>query len=176
VFDIVDSFTYSTTLRLIQTSFRANVLAQMEILRRAKAYKARYYTAPDDLVEPIPAYGQIETQIRAIAGTYIWGLSVYQSAVNSNLVKVQVVDTSTEIRLFVDYIQAALLSQSTGIRWPMLLSQPRLISEPGQINVEIYNDNATEATVQMVLYCAEPVSPNPDIHEANHYTKYERLS
>jgi hypothetical protein len=174
-FDVVDSFTYSTTLRLLQTQYRANVLAQLEVLRRARGYKARYYTSPDSLVEPILAFGQVETQIRAVPGTYVWGLSLYAATITN--LKIQVTDASTEIPLFSDYIRAALMQpSSTGGRVPFLLGQPRLISEPGQINVEIYNDNATTNTVQLVLYCAEPVLPNPDINEANHYQRYRRLS
>ncbi len=174
-FDVVDSFTYTTTLRLLQTQYRAGVLAQMEVLRRAKSYKARFYTAPDSLVEPVLAFGQVETQIRAVPGTYIWGLSLYAATTTS--LKIQVTDTSTEVPLFSDYIQAALMKPSAaGGRVPFLLGQPRLITEPGQVNVEIYNDNDTDNIVQLVLFCAEPVLPNPDIHEANHYQRYRRLS
>jgi hypothetical protein len=178
VFNIVDGFTLSTTLRLLPTLYRAHMYAQMEVLRKAGAYKARYYTAPDTLIEPIPAYGQLETQVRAIPGTYVWGLGLYLGiSLNSpDPIRIQITDTSTEIPLFSDYIQAILLQPGGSSRAPSLLAQPRLITEPGQLNVEMYNDNADPATVQLVLYCAEPIPANPDIREGNHFQRYERLS
>lgn len=176
MFDLNDSFTLSTTLRLLQTSYRAQVLAQIELLRKARAYKARYYTTPDTLVEPIPAYGQIETQVRAVPGTYVWGISFYASTETPDPIRVQITDTSTEVRFFVDYLRGNLLQQATNQRAPMLLPQPRLIPEPGQLNVEMYNDNSEDVIAQLVLYCAEPVLPNPDMLEANHYAKYRRLT
>lgn len=177
-FNIVDPFTYSTTLRLLPTQTRAHNLAQMDVLRRARSYKARYYTAPDPLVDPIAAYSQVETQIRAIPGTYVWGISLFLSvSISSPLsLKIQVTDTSTEIPLFSDYIRGVMLQQSVGQRCPTFLGQPRLISEPGQMNVEIYNDNAVPATVQLVLFCAEPIPANPDIAIGNHYRRNERLT
>lgn len=174
MFNICDSFIYSTTLRLLPTQYRASVLAQMEVLRRSRSYKARYYTCPDTLVEPIAAYGQVETQVRMIPGTYVWGLSLFRSPTTGG--RVQITDASTEIPLFSDYIRAALLVQASGQRAPTLLAQPRLISEPGQVNVEIYNDTGDPLTVQLVLYCAEPVPINPDMAEGNHCQEYERLT
>jgi len=176
-FHINDAFTQTTTLRLLPTQYRAHQLAQMETLRLAGAYKARYYNAPDPLVEPIAPFSQVETQIRAVPGTCVWGISCFSSAGSNNLVKVQVTDSVTEIPLFSDYIQMALMNQQSGIRFPLLIAQPRVLVEPGQINVEVYNDTADNVTVQWVLYCAEPVLVNPDLWEGNHnIQKYRRQS
>lgn len=169
--DPIDGFLYSTTLRLLPTQFRANTLAQMEVLRRARGYKCRMFVAPDTLVNPIPAFSQIETQIRMAPGTYVWGISCYVSTASK--VKIQITDKCTEIPLFSDYVKAALFVQNTTgrastLRAPTLLQQPRLIDAPGQVNVEIYNDNTEAVTAQLVLYCAEPVVPDPDIKEGNH--------
>lgn len=180
-FSVVDGFALSTTLRLLPSVSRAHALAQLETLRQARGYKARYYPAPDDLVLPIAGYGQVETQIRMVAGTYIWGLSVVtvipeDSEATSSQVRIQVTDMATEIPLFSDYIQSVLMEQTAGLahRAPDILAEPRLIGEPGTVNVEIYNDNADEVTVQLVLYCAEPVIQNPDLFEGNHYIPHQK--
>lgn len=178
-FNLIDPFVYTTTLRLLQTQYRASAIAQMETLRRARSYKARYYTSPDPLVDPIPAFSQVETQIRMIPGTYVWGISLFISINIEEVIlpiRVQITDASTEIPLFSDYIKGRLIQQGTGERAPTILGQPRLISEPGNVNVEMYNDNNTAATVQLVLYCAEPIPVNPDIAEGNHCQTFERLS
>jgi hypothetical protein len=178
--DIVDGFLYSTTLRLLPTQYRAHALAQMEVLRRSGGYKFRMFVSPDSLVNPIAAYSQVETQSRMAPGTLIWGISVYLSTTAN--VKIQITDKCTEIAIASDYISALLFTQTipaagfniaSTVRAPTLFSQPRLIDSPGQVNVEIYNDNPDPLTAQVCLYCAEPVTPNPDVYEANN-REYER--
>ncbi len=169
--DPIDGFLYSTTLRMLPSQYRANALAQIEVLRRARSYKGKVYVSPDNLVLPVAAYSQVETQSRMAPGTYIWGISIYVSATTN--VKINITDKCTEIPLFSDYVLAALFKQqTTGIsstqRSPTILAQPRLIDAPGQVNVEVYNGNAEALTVQVALYCAEPIIPNPDIKEGNH--------
>jgi hypothetical protein len=165
----------------------------MDVLRKAGAYKFKMYGAPDGLVEPIPAHGQVETQIRMIPGTYIWGLSFDASlstfsdqGLPGNKISIQITEEATEIPLFADYIQAILMMPEAFVivqlglvgygRNPILLPGPRWVGPPGQLNVEMYNDNQTSVEMQLVLYCAEPIHPNTDILEANRTPAYGRRS
>lgn len=191
--DPVDGFLYSTTLPLLPVQSRAQALAQMDILRKAGSYKCKMYGAPDTLVQSIPSHGQVETQIRMIPGTYIWGISVDVPVTDSTpdhtaspdqlgALTIQVTEAATELPLFADYIQAMLMSPgipSLGLypRAPFFLSPPRLIGPPGQINVEIYNDYTEVVIAQVCLFCAEPIHQNPTIMgESNRRPGYGRTS
>lgn len=193
--DPVDSFLYSTTMPLLPTQTRANCLAQMEILRQAGAYKCRMFGAPDELVQPIDAHSQLETQCRMIPGTYIWGIMFDAAATGDPIttdfqaekISILVTEAATEIPLFSDYIQSVLfvpdafnIPNGGGLngysRAPIILTQPFLVKPPGQINVEIYNDNGDQVLAQLVLYCAEPIHSNPTIVQSNRRPAYGRVS
>jgi hypothetical protein len=107
----IDGFLYSTTLRMLPSQARAHALAQMEVLRKSKAYRCRMYVSPDPLVNPIGSYSQVETQSRMTPGSLIWGISVYLSTAAN--VKVLITDKCTELPLFKDYVKALLFKQNT---------------------------------------------------------------
>ena len=176
--DICDGFAMSNSQLLVPTSYRALILGQMDVLRRASAFRPRHYIVPDSLEEPIAAYDQIEYQVSTQPGSYVWGLSfaMYASEVDSDLsplVHVQITDVCTETPFFSDYPRGinfltdptliGLSGQfSTGtFRAPHLLSQPRIIGDPAKLDVEIYNSNSVSVHCQLVLFVAEPCLP-PD--------------
>jgi len=43
---ILDGFVLSASMLYLSTNFRASALAQMEVLRRARGYRARHYSYP----------------------------------------------------------------------------------------------------------------------------------
>jgi hypothetical protein len=176
--DICDGFAMSNSQLLVPTSYRALILGQMDVLRRASAFRPRHYIVPDSLEEPIAAYSQVEYQIAPQPGSFLWGLSfaMFASEVDSGLaplVHVQITDVCTETPLFSDYPRAmnflcdpTLIGLSgqfaTGtFRAPHLLSQPRIIGDPAKLDCEIYNSNSAEVHCQLVLFIAEPCLP-PD--------------
>ena len=176
---VVDGFTHSLSMLYLPTVFRASVLAQMELLRRAKGYRVREYCIPDSLNNPIAAFGQVEQQINMLPGSYIWALTF--SALTDEddhfspnttypaKMYIQLTDACTETPFFSDYAFAThfeALPNNT-VSWaqhnPHLLSQPRLIGIPGLVDVEIYNSNAVDVTCQLVVCVAEPSIPPPDM-------------
>ena len=168
---LVDGFTYSSSLLYLPTTYRVSALAQMEVLRKAKGYRARQYVVPETLEEPVVAFSQLEFQVRTQPGAYVWGISFsapFDETDDGNPAKsmyLQVTDACTETPFFSDYMRANQFQPVTGpgLRNPFLLPQPHLVGEPALLNVEIYNSAAVNITCQVILFCAEPCVPPESI-------------
>ena len=162
--NIVDGFSYNTMLQELPLRWEPMALAQMETLRRAVNYRARWYVVPDDL-EPIAAFDTIYYQVRTAGGAYLWGYrfaNLTPDGAPTDLL-IQATDSCTGIPLFQDFVsggEAAVNSEGAadfGARVnPIILTQPRLILEPGLVNVEIANKSAASATCQLLLMFSEP--------------------
>lgn len=166
---IVDGFTHSLSMLLLPTTYRALVVAQMEPLRRASNYQFKMYSAPDTGNATIAAYSQNEYLVRMRPGTLVWGM--WMSAVlvdgsepSLNQVYVEVTDMDTGLPFISDYEIGQLLSSLLNPapsrvfeRYPFLFGEPRLVSGSGQVTIETYNSSGGALTVQLVLFCAEPV-------------------
>jgi hypothetical protein len=177
---IMDGFTYSLSRLLLPISYSSAVLAQMETLRLAGKYQAKMFSVPTpanpstSTVGAIPAYSQVEEQIRIDPGSYIYGWMFSINGTGSGtpgVCHINVTDACTETPLSSDYILASLFNlqtTSTPQRGPSLLAQPRLISEPGLVNVEIYNNSASAIQAQLALFCSAPRSnPQPYAFDGN---------
>lgn len=167
--DIVDGFMLSASQLYLPINYRAHALAQMEILRRAAAYRCREYTVPNKLQTVIPAFSQVEQQVAVNPGSYVWAISFASLPVGpvdeSSFIFIQITDACTEVPFFSDYIRATQYKPTpaaTGnsvTRNPPLLSPPRLIGEPGHLDVEIYNTFSSDVTCQVNISVAEPAIP-----------------
>lgn len=171
---IVDGFVYSGSLVYLPTTFRASVYAQMEVLRRARGYRSRDFLVPEDVIEPVAAFSQVEYQVQAQPGSYLWGLMFSAPAtLNDDLenaeqfIHLQVTDNCTETPLFSDYVRGQNLIAVTGpgLRNPYLVT-PRIIGEPGTLNVEVYNRSSQALFCQLVLMMAEPCVAPESMREA----------
>lgn len=166
---VLDGFSLNLNIRYLPYHYTAACLSQSEVLRRANLYRARWVVMPDDLNTPIPAYDTFEGQIKVVPGAYLWGFQVNQFEagtfilVNPTDTIIQVTDACTGVPLFSDYasgagftnFSAAAADAHGGIA-PHLLTQPRLIMEPGLLNVEIANRAVTTLRCQLLLFFAEP--------------------
>lgn len=165
---IVDGFLYSSSLVYLPTTFRVSVYAQMDVLRRARGFRSRDFLVPEDVIEPVPAYSQVEYQVQTQPGCYVWGLTLTApdglNAVSNSeqFLHIQITDNCTETPFFSDYVRGENLKPVTGpgLRHPYL-TMARLIGEPGTLNVEVYNNSANAIFCQLVVMCAEPCVP-PD--------------
>ncbi len=163
---VVDGFSYSLTRLVTPLSFYQNCVAQLDTLRRANGYHMRVYNVPDDLDEPIAAYGNLEYQVRTQPGAYLWAVQfalTQGSAGSVTNISIQVTDACTESKIFSDYTLGSAFAETTsGVgfnRPPCLLDQPFLIGAPGLVNVEIYNNFNQSITCQLLLFFAEPSLP-----------------
>ena len=170
---ILDGFTHSLSQLLLPISYRAAALSQMETMRLAASFQFKAYVIPtpenpspggragNNPIGLIPAYGQVEQQVSMDPGSYIYGwmFAVTTDVGISSYFHIRITDACTETALASDYA-IALFFHSPPIPEiclvVSLLPQPRIISDPGLINVEIYNDYKSDLEAQLVLYCASP--------------------
>lgn len=162
---VVDGFLYSATQLYLPTSYRASALVQMEVLRRAKGYRTRWYTVPDELEQSVPAFGQVEFQVQVQPGTYVWGLAFAALDGDPASIYIQITDACTETPFLSDYETGANFEINTAdllIQAPFLIT-PRIVGQPGLLDVELYNSSADPITCQLVILCAEPVVPPQEV-------------
>ncbi len=173
--DIFDGFTMSLSLPLLSTSYRVHAQAQMEVLRRARGYRWAAWSAPS-MAEPtvgsvtpaktVPAYSQIEEQWSIPAGSYLWGWSFAVLSGAAGNFYINLTDACTETALFSDYVNGAIFTPGAApVRGPSMLASPRLISDPGKVNVEVYNNSSVDISAQFVGYFAIPIPLPPGLQE-----------
>ena len=168
---IVDAFSYNTMLIWQHCRFFTNALAQLDVLRRAVNYRTRWWVIPDDIDQPIAPYDTLYFQCQVSSGSYLWGGGfsavsattindageVVPTEVAASDLLIQVVDSCTGIPLFQDFANAGGFHSNFSSRMTpqFMLSQPRLILEPGLVNVEISNRTGNTITCQLLLHFAE---------------------
>jgi len=154
----VDGFSYNSNLRYLSNRFFPNALAQLDILRRAVNYRARWWVTPNSQNQSIAAFDTLFDQARVADGSYLWGWSFAPLGTNQATdVCIEVVDSCSGVPLFQDFVcGGALATDQTAGCYPVLLTQPRVILNPGLINIHISNRTANAATVQLILHFAEP--------------------
>ncbi len=164
---IVDGFSYNTMMMWLPNRYAPNVLAQLDVLRRAANYRARWFTVPDDIDNPISPYDTLYYQINVAAGSYCFGYmfsaisatdpdDAPTEAAASDLL-IQAVDSCTGIPLFQDFANGGGAHSDFSARFlPILLTQPRLILEPGLVNIQIANRTPNTITCQLLMHFAEP--------------------
>jgi hypothetical protein len=164
---IVDGFSYNSNLLWVQGRFWPNALAQLDILRRSSNFRAHWFVFPDDIDQPIQPYDTAYYETQVNGGSYLWGYNFTSiSAVppgggstptTASDLLIQVEDGCTGIPLFQDYAQGGGNAANFNSRClPVLLSQPRLILDPGEITVSISNRTPNTITCQLLLHFAEP--------------------
>lgn len=155
----VDGFMYNTSLLLLPNRFMPFALGEMDFLRRANNYRARWWAIPDDEGEPIAAFDTFQFQVNVSPGSYLWGMmfaNITNRDSSGNLL-ISVVDSCTGIPLFNDFVNAQDTHTSNNAKnLPVILSKPRLILAPGLVNVEIANRTSGNINCQLVLMFAEP--------------------
>ncbi len=167
---VVDGFTFNTQLLYLPCRYFPNALAQMDILRRAANYRPRWFVVPDDIDQPIQPYDTLYYQIEMAANSYLWGYSFCSVSATAPSgggpeptettaadLLIQAVDSCTGVPLFQDFANGGgNHSNFTSRANPIILSQPRLILNPGLVNVEISNRTPNTITCQWLLHFAEP--------------------
>jgi hypothetical protein len=170
---IVDGFSYNTCLQYLPNRYWPHALQQLDTLRRAVGYRVRWMVIPDDIGEPIQPFDTYYFQGAVSGGSYLYGYMFASiSAVGPNPdnpggalipvattaadLNVNVTDSCTEVPLFLDLAAGGgLHSNFTARGLPVLLTKPRLILDPGLVNVEVANHTANTITAQLVLFFAE---------------------
>lgn len=162
---IVDGFMWNTNLLILPNRFGPDALMELEILRRAHNYRARWWCIPDDEGQPIAAYDTFQFQVEVSPGSYLWGMmfamtpgeDVAPPAPPVTNMLASVVDSCTGIPLFNDFLNCGNLAPTFNSKLlPVIMTKPRLILAPGLVNVEIANRTNAAMTCQLLLMFAEP--------------------
>lgn len=163
---VVDGFSYNTMFQWLYCRYFPNALAQLDVLRRAANYRARWWVVPQDIGQPIQPYDTYYEEVEVSSGSYFWGYMFKSvsatdptgepAATSASDILLQAVDSCTGIPLFQDFANGGGNSSNFNARMlPILLSQPRLILEPGLVNVELANRTGNTITCQWLLHFAE---------------------
>lgn len=157
----IDGFSYVQNIWPLLYHQPAHALAQMDAWRRAKGYRLRYATGPDESQQAMPARGDVEYQIKLKPGSWWYGYSTAQSA---PLFDIRLTDQATGCLIFSDFVDSSQLyadlvyggAVAPNPGGPMLLPQPYPITEPGLLNLEVHNHDTIARTFQLVLCLMEP--------------------
>lgn len=154
----VDGFSYNVNNLLVPNRFFPFAIGQLDLLRRARNFRARWWVVPPRLGDLIPAFDTFQYQCDVANGSRLYGLmfsAIAPSTINDWAVSI--VDSCTGVPLFNDFAVAQTIAGSfaTG-NVPVLLTQPRLILDPGLVSVEIANRSANDRACQLLLMFAEP--------------------
>lgn len=163
---VVDGFSYNTSLTYVQSRYFPNALTQLDVLRRAVNYRPRWWCVPDAKTNPIDPYDTLYQEIEVAGNSWLRGyMFASVSATDSDDapaetaasdILIQVVDTCSGIPLFMDYANGGGCHSTGAARmFPILLSSPRLILDPALLNVQISNRTANTITCQLLLFFAE---------------------
>ncbi len=164
---VVDGFSYNTNLLYLPNRYFPHALAQLDILRRAANRRPRWFTIPDAIDQPIQPYDTLYFQINVFPESYLWGyMFTSLSAIGPDDrpaehtpsdILIQAVDSCSGIPLFQDFANGGgCHSNFTARCLPILLTQPRLILEPGLVNVQLSNRTPNAITCQLLLHFAVP--------------------
>lgn len=158
---VIDGFCYSLFRQYSAGWYEPMALGQMEPIRRAGGFRFRSYCVPEDQDVLIPAYDTVEMQVHIVPGSYLWG---FLALVDPSL-RIKITEGATGIPLSAEFISGFGSIAFTPPGKPILLSQPRLIVDPGWINVEMANVLAAPSAVQLILLVAEPCTVIEDSNE-----------
>ena len=165
----IDGFVLNPYTVLKPYDYYPGALGQLGALRRANTYRARIYAVPDDFNQPLQAYETLEYNVKVTGGSYLWGLRfvqyspVWTQQAPANVV-VQLTEACTGIELYREFSTTGGLAfytaatQGRGFHLPHILTQPRLLLDPGEITVELCNLSGSVQYCQLLLHTAEPAS------------------
>jgi len=166
-----DGWLYDTSIYYLPYRFTPAALCGSEYMRRANLVRHKVVVLPVSTLT-VAAYDTYEIQLQLLEGTRIWGLKYMQFSDAAGVTEIaptagqlQLTDACSGVPLFQDYVDLKMFSTYTGVTGRRndsnvrLLTGPRLVSGPGQLNVEIANTltDGSPLYCQVLLLCAEPV-------------------
>ena len=146
-------------------------LHQMEALRKATKYEFFAFVAPEQFGVAIPAWDTFTTQLRIPAGSWIWAYTFQSGFDPTDNVGigdfpgvVRLTEHGTGHLLMANFVNQSIGSAAGGPFAPLgaihstqvLLPDPRVVIEPGIVNVEIANPSGLPIWAQLTLWCAVP--------------------
>lgn len=155
-------------------TFDATAIAQLARFAVSGEFSPKFYKAPPDAMEFLPAYGFQRTGLAITPGSVIYGWylphAIYEAATpqaNRPLFSVQIRDVSLEHDLFSEPLAALFLSNYKPTyqgnfftylgSFPNLLCAPHPVTGSGLFNVDIQSLSASAQRIEFVIgvleYC-----------------------
>lgn len=161
---LVDGFLMNASIRYLPYQFYPMALSNLEWLRRQNdQYNPRWYAAPFDFTVPIlPWTAPLNYQIEAVPDSWVYGFGlciVPGTPGHVSDLHVQVIDSCSGLRYFDNSILGSAFSTNRhALKWPILLSDPIRVENPGFLNVQISNisEPAENRNCQLVIHMYEP--------------------
>lgn len=164
---VADGFTLGQIFRPLPQRALPYSLGQMDILRRASAYRPKWFALPENMYPlyatptvVVPAYGHWFGQIRVVPGSYLWGFAghIPESLLGKLWLKVS--ESKVDVDLFQDLVGTSFTNTQLSTLTPTpvyhVLPFPRVIMGHGLVDVDIANSGASDASgFQIMLMFAE---------------------
>lgn len=164
---IVDGFSYNTSLIYVPGRYYPMALSQLDVLRRAENYRPRWWVVPQEQDTPIDPFSTNDIQIAVAGDSYFWGYSFCvisatdpdgaPTEVAAGDILITATDSCTGIPLFQDFSSGSNNHSDNSARMqPIIPAQPRLILDPGLVDCSLTNKTENTITCQWLLEFAEP--------------------
>ena len=162
---IPDGFAYHSNYLQSPLDYTTFCLGQLDLLRRAAAFRPYMVQLPDDQNLILPAYSNWEYQMHFRPGSWLYGMvaMIYTSGgaltTANNQISVQISESYSGLQLFSEFVDLVTvyarqsLSDEPRI---ILLPEPRAIPAPGDYDIEVCNLTGSNIQWRIVLLCAEP--------------------
>lgn len=144
--------------RMMARRFHTSALAELRRITSADDYEPWAYPLPPEDRAALPAKALGDFSLSVLPGCYVWAFSGSSSQPEG--FEAQIIDLRHQAPFFQSPINwKNITGQGTvaGITQPLvILPQPRLVIDPGQLRVQIKNLSNNTNTVQLVVFTAEP--------------------
>jgi hypothetical protein len=168
---MINSLSLNPFYRETWGAFDPLAIAQLSPLAYDPCYQPKYYKAPDDDQEMLPAGGYLKYGLEITPGGLIWGIyHVPPAGINAPGFVFKITDMSLGIELFDVPIPDLFVSNAGSIpnvaqgfmplgfppaAFPWLLNAPYPVVGSGLFNVEFWNNSGAQIRVNMVLGVCE---------------------
>lgn len=174
---IADAFTLNTGFRNNPYNYYTVALKQIRALRECSLFRCKLFPVPEPMpingggvetFQTVAAYSTARYTVRLIPNSYVWGLAYVEMQTNftqtlGRSATIQITDACTGLDFFDDFLIASAFEffRTTGSSYPpnpfpSILIQPKLIQDPGLLNVQVSNRVSGPLLCQLVLFVAEP--------------------
>ncbi len=145
----------------LTNSFDTLAVDQLHTVRLANGMRPYHLPIPDAGTTIAP-YDTYQRQFSVPSGSLLLGFVTANAEVSNLFRRLSIKDSCTGLPLFSDFIGGRALY--TGIETPIgvqLLSAPRLIGDPGTIDIELSQITSGSSAFYLVLLFATPVVSLP---------------
>lgn len=165
---IADGFTLHPGMIEAPGRYEPMAIAQLELLRKSRTYRPYWVRLPENY-QQVPAYGSWSYQAHLKPGSWLYGLQLTVLdivgapvlSMNSPVLSVQITETYSGAQIFSEHSRTQPLCNQCWFGDPsrlqfFLLSEPKVVIDPGDLDVEVCNLTDLARTWQLVLFTAEP--------------------